>query len=304
MHDTIIIGAGPTGLTAAMYAARRMMKTLVISQDVGGQLLWTAEIKNYPGIKSISGPELARNMSQQVKDLDVEIKIEQIVKIEQKIVTSFQVITNKNSYETKTIIHAMGLAPKQLNLANEKELVGRGISYCANCDGPLFKGKIVAVIGGGNSALDAAEVLSKIAQQVYLVYHKPKFKGFESLITQVEHKSNITLLLDSDIVAIAGDQQLEKIKVKHLGDQSVREITVNGLFIEIGHAPKTDMLADLAIRDSKGYIIVDLSGKTSRSGMFAAGDVTAGEFKQIVVGCGQGAVAALSAYKYLQNRQQ
>lgn len=303
MFDTIIIGAGPTGLTAALYAARRMMKTLVVSRDLGGQLIWAAEIENYPGIKSISAIELTQKMSQQVKDLGVEIKIEEVVKIMKINHDVFRIVTGKNSYEAKSIIITMGLTPKKLNLAREQELVGRGISYCANCDGPLFKGKTVAVIGGGNSALDAAELMSKIAKQVYLVYRKPELKGFESLAARVERKNNVTIMLDSDIVEIVGSQNLEKIKVKNLNTQAVSEFGADGLFIEIGYAPKTELLAGLVERDSKGQIIVDLSCKTSQEGLFAAGDVTIIGFKQIVIGCGQGAVAALSAYKYLREKQ-
>jgi len=303
MYDIIIIGAGPTGLTAAIYAARRMMKTLVISKNIGGQMIWASEIANYPGVKTIGAIELVQNMSQQVKDFGVEIKVDEVKKINKNTDAIFEVEGEKQSYLSKTIVLAMGLAPKQLGLAGENQLAGKGISYCANCDGPLFKGKPVAVVGGGNAALDAAEVLSKIASQVYLIYHKPKFKGFEGLAAQVQAKDNIVLLLDSDVVEIIGEQKLEKLKIKHNIVQTVKEIKVDGFFIEIGHTPKTEWLADLVKRDEKGQIIVDLSAKTSQAGVFAAGDVTPGEFKQIIIGCGQGAVAALSAYKYLQEKK-
>ena len=303
MYDIIIIGAGPTGLTAAIYAARRMMKTLVISKNIGGQMIWASEIANYPGVKTIGAIELVQNMSQQVKDFGVEIKVDEVKKINKNTDAIFEVEGEKQSYLSKTIVLAMGLAPKQLGLAGENQLAGKGISYCANCDGPLFKGKPVAVVGGGNAALDAAEVLSKIASQVYLIYHKPKFKGFEGLAAQVQAKDNIVLLLDSDVVEIIGEQKLEKLKIKHNIVQTVKEIKVDGFFIEIGHTPKTEWLVDLVKRDEKGQIIVDLSAKTSQAGVFAAGDVTPGEFKQIIIGCGQGAVAALSAYKYLQEKK-
>ena len=303
MYDIIIIGAGPTGLTAAIYAARRMMKTLVISKNIGGQMIWASEIANYPGVKTIGAIELVQNMSQQVKDFGVEIKVDEVKKINKNTDAIFEVEGEKQRYLSKTIVLAMGLAPKQLGLAGENQLAGKGISYCANCDGPLFKGKPVAVVGGGNAALDAAEVLSKIASQVYLIYHKPKFKGFEGLAAQVQAKDNIVLLLDSDVVEIIGEQKLEKLKIKHNIVQTVKEIKVDGFFIEIGHTPKTEWLADLVKRDEKGQIIVDLSAKTSQAGVFAAGDVTPGEFKQIIIGCGQGAVAALSAYKYLQEKK-
>ena len=303
MFDTIIIGAGPTGLTASIYASRRMMKTLVISKNIGGQIIWTSEIENYPGIKSIKGLKLATDMLEQAKGFGVEISTGEVKKITKQDNGNFLVDTGKAKYESKTIIIAMGLAPKSLGLPKEKELVGRGISYCANCDGQFFKGKTVAVIGGGNAALDAAEVMSKISSLVYLVYRKGKLKGFEILIAKIINKSNIKIMLNCEVVEILGEQKLEKIKVKNNISQAVEELKINGLFVEIGHEPRTEIVADLVKRDSKGQIIVDLSGQTSFDGIFAAGDVTPCEFKQIVVGCGQGAVAALSAYKYLQGKQ-
>jgi len=300
MFDTIIIGAGPTGMTAAIYASRRMMKVLVISKNIGGQVIWASDIKNYPGIEFVVGVDLINKMSQQVKDLGVDIKIDEIKKISKNSDGSFLVETGKNSYSAKTIIVAMGLEPKQLNLDRENELIGRGISYCANCDGPLFRGKNVAVAGGGNAALDATEVMSKIAEKVYLIYRKPQLKAFESLILAVKNKSNVEIILNSEISKIIGGEKLEKLKIIGNVSQKLRELDIDGLFIEIGHQPKTDVVADLVERDSLGQIVVDLSGKTSCDGIFAAGDVTQSEFKQIIIGCGQGAVAALSAYKYLQ----
>lgn len=303
MFDTIIIGAGPTGLTAAIYASRRMMKTLVISKNIGGQVIWTSEIENYPGIKSIKGLNLANNMSEQAKSFGVEIRSEEVSKITKQEDDSFIVNTSKGKYDAKTIIIAMGLAPKMLNLPNEKALVGQGISYCANCDGLFFKGKAVAVVGGGNAALDAAAVMSKIASQVYLIYRKAELKGFEILAAKVKDKENIEIILNSEISEIIGKDKLEKIKIINKIAQTSKELKVAGLFVEIGHEPETDLVADLVKRDSKGQVIVDLSGRTSLAGMFAAGDVTQSEFKQIIIGCGQGAVAALSAYKYLQNKK-
>ncbi len=300
MFDTIIIGAGPTGLTAAIYASRRMMKTLVISKNIGGQVIWASDIKNYPGIEFVGGVELINKMNRQVKDLGVDIKIEEVKKIGINEDGTFLLQSVKNNYTAKTIIIAMGLAPKRLNLDKENELTGRGISYCANCDGPLFKGKKVAVAGGGNAALDAAEVMSKIADKVYLIYRKSQLKAFESLILSVKNKSNVEIILSSEIKEIIGDDKLEKLKIINNVTQSIRELDVDGLFIEIGHEPKTEIVADLVERDDIGQIITDLSCKTSHDGIFAAGDVTQSEFKQIVIGCGQGATAALSAYKYIQ----
>jgi len=300
VFDTIIIGSGPTGMAAAIYASRRMMKALVISKNIGGQVIWASDIKNYPGIEFTTGVDLINKIRQQVKDLGVEIKTDEVKKINKNNDDSFLIETGKNSYLAKTIIIAMGLVPKQLNLANENELTGRGISYCANCDGPLFKEKNVAVAGGGNAALDAAEVMSKIAAKVYLIYRNSQFKAFESLVAAVKDKSNVEIILSSEISKIIGKEKLEKIRVISNISQEERELNIDGLFIEIGHEPKTDVVANLVERDTLGQVIVDLSGKTSCDGIFAAGDVTPSEFKQIIIGCGQGATAALSAYKYLQ----
>ena len=300
MFDTIIIGAGPTGMTAAIYAARRMMKTLVISKNIGGQVIWASDIKNYPGMEFVVGVDLINKMRQQVKTLGVDIKVDEIKKINKNNDGSFLIEAGKDSYSAKTIIVAMGLAPRQLNLDKEKELTGRGISYCANCDGPLFKGKNVVVAGGGNSALDAAEIMSKIANRVYLVCNEPQLRAFESLISAVRSKSNVEIILSSEIFEIIGDTKLKKLKIINNIDKTSRELEVDGLFVEIGHEPKTELLANLVERDSLGQIVVDLNNKTSCDGIFAAGDVTQSEFKQIIIGCGQGAVAALSAYKYLQ----
>lgn len=300
MFDTIIIGAGPAGMAAAIYAARRMMKTLLISKNIGGQIMLASDIKNYPGFDFISGIDLINKMSQQVRNAGAQIGVDEVKKISKNEAGNFLVVTDKNNYLTKTIIITMGLEPKQLNLNRENELTGRGISYCATCDGALFKGKDVAVVGGGNAALDAAELLSKIANKVYLIYHKHKLKAFESLILAVKDKKNVVMMLNSEVYKIIGETRLEKIKIMNNISQESTELGVQGLFIEIGYEPKTAMVADLVKTDTLGQVIVDLSGKTSCDGIFAAGDVTQVEFKQIVVGCGQGAVAALAAYKYLQ----
>jgi len=300
MYDVIIIGAGPTGLTAAIYASRRMMKTLVISKNIGGQVVWASEIENFPGIKLIKGPALIGGMLEQVKNMGVEIKTGEVSKITRRKDGSFTINIANEEFVTKTIVVAAGLSSRKLNLPNEKELTGRGISYCANCDGPFFKGKTVAVVGGGNAAFDAAEVMSKIASNVYLICRDAKLGCFESLEEKVRKIANVKIVFVNEITGIIGSKKLEKIKIINTVDKTEKELEIDGLFIEIGHEPKTDMLADLVKRDTLGQIIVDLNGKTSLDGIFAAGDVTANEFKQIIIGCGQGAVAALSAYKFIQ----
>ena len=243
MFDIIIIGAGPTGLTAAIYASRRMMKVLLISKDFGGQVMWTSEVENYPGIKLIKGTKLALDMYDQAKSFGVEIKTEEAQEIIKQRDGNFLVSTARSKYQTRTIIIAMGLAPRKLELPNEKELVGRGVSYCANCDGQFFKDRAVAVVGGGNAALDAAEVMSKIARKVYLIYRKSRLKGFEVLVAEVIKKNNIKIILDSEIIGLTGEEKLEKIKIRKNSDQTEQELAVDGLFVEIGHEPKTEIAA-------------------------------------------------------------
>lgn len=299
MYDTIIIGSGPAGLTAGIYASRRQMKTLIIGKMIGGQMAWAHTIENYPGFKSISNFELISKMEEQVKSLGVEIKSDEVIAVK-KYQGSFVVETTKGKFQGKTIIIAMGLSPAKLNLANEKEFTGKGISYCANCDGPLYKNKIVAIVGGGNAALDAAEVLSKIAKKVYLVHRKNHFRGFEILADKIKNNPNIIKMMESEITQIIGKEKLEEIIIANINSKEEQMIKVDGLFIEIGHIADTALAADLVKRDEKNQIIIDEKCQTDLPGLFAAGDVTSRGYKQIVIACGQGAIAALSAYKYLQ----
>ena len=214
MYDTIIIGQGPAGFTASIYAARREMKTMLIGKEIGGQLSMASEIENYPGFKSIQSFELVSRMREQVENLGVEIKNEEVKRIK-KTKEGFDIFTEQEAFQAKTVIIAIGLAPRRLAIKGERELTGRGVSYCANCDGPFYKEKIVAVVGGGNSALDAAEVLSKIAKKVYLVHRRQEFTAFEALVDEVKTKNNIEMVLDSEIEEIIGQDKVEKIKVKN-----------------------------------------------------------------------------------------
>lgn len=299
MYDTIIIGSGPAGMTAAIYAARREMKTLVVGKELGGQVVWASEIENYPGFKKIDNFDLISKMNEQVISLGVEIKSDTIKKVEKKE-DKFILQTEKETYEAKTVIIAMGLAPKRLAIPGEEEFNAKGVSYCANCDGPFYKQKTVAVVGGGNSALDAAEVLSKIAKKIYLIHRREEFRGFEALVEEVKEKENIKLLLNSEIKEILGNQKVNKIKVLNKKTGEEKELETDGVFIEIGRIASTDLIADLVERDEKLQIKVDEKQMTKTSGLFAAGDVVSGEFKQITIACGEATVAALAAYQYIQ----
>lgn len=302
IYDTIIIGAGPAGFTAGIYAARREMKTLIIGKEPGGQVVWASEIENYPGFKSIESFELVSKMQEQVTALGVELKIDEVKTIK-KEGEEFNVYTGKDNFKAKTIIIAMGLKPRRLAIPGEKELTGKGISYCANCDGPLFKNKVVAVIGGGNSALDAAEILAKIAKKVYLIHRRDEFRAFEALIEEVKAKDNIELILSSEVKQIVGKTQVEKIKVKNNKTNKINDIIIDGIFIEIGRIAHTDLVKDLVERDEWNQIIVNEKCHTKTPGVFAAGDVTTVPYKQITVASGQATIAALAAYEYLQLKQ-
>lgn len=302
IYDTIIIGSGPAGLTAAIFATRREMKTLVIGRELGGQVIWAGEIENYPGFKSIQNYEFIDKLKEQTLGCGAEIKEAEVNKIEKIDENTFKVSTNKESFLTKTIIVAIGLSPRRLAVPGEIEFSGKGVSYCANCDGPLYKGKSVAVIGGGNAAFDAAEVLSKIASQVYLLHRNKEFKAFDSLVTEVSSRENIKILSDVKIKEITGENKVEKIIYTNTDGQD-EEILVNGVFIEIGRIASTDLVADFVDRDEKMQLVVNNKMETKTPGIFAAGDVASvSEFKQISIAIGQATIAALTAYKYLQSK--
>lgn len=300
MYDLIIIGSGPAGMTAGIYAARREMKTSIIGKEIGGQLMWAAEIENIPGFKTITNIEYITKLQEQVTALGVEIKTDEIKKITKLDDGSFELMSNKEKYLAKTVIIAMGLQPRRLAIPGEEIFSGKGVSYCANCDGPFYKGKIVAVVGGGNSALDAAEVLSKIAKKVYLIHRRNEFRGFEALVDEVEKRDNIELVLDSQPKEIEGDMKVKKIIVENKSDKKLRELEIDGVFIEIGRIANTDLVAHLVERDKQDQIIVDEKCKTKTPGLFAAGDVTNVAFKQITIASGQATIAALAAYEHIQ----
>jgi thioredoxin-disulfide reductase len=300
MYDVVIIGSGPAGMTAGIFAARREMKTLIIGREVGGQLVWASEIENYPGFSTIGSFELIDRIKQQALGCGVEFKDDEVKRVEKNAQGAFILSTSRELFEAKTVIVAMGLSPRRLAVPGEIELNGQGVSYCANCDGPFFKKKVVAVIGGGNSALDAAELMSKIASQVYLVHHSDKFKAFETLLDEVKSKANVEMLLNTTIQAVEGDKRVEKIRVMDNLTKVVREISVDGVFIEVGRIASTDLVADFVDRNAKNQIIVNRNGETRTPGLFAAGDVTNCEFKQITIAMGEATTAALTAYQYLQ----
>ena len=300
MYDLMIIGGGPAGMTAAVYAARKKLNTLLVSQDLGGQPNATAGVENYMGYQFVEGPELMQKFEEQVKQFPLDMKIGQPVSSLSQIGGGFEARTDKvETYQAKAAIIATGKRPRPLNVPGEERLRGKGVTYCAICDGPLFSGMKVAVIGGGNSALEAADDMVKIAEHVYLISLTP-LTGDQILIDKVKGADSLTIFLEHEILEIRGGNFVEGIKVRDLKSKEERELQVSGVFIEIGLIPNSDLARGIAKLNRSGEIEVNCANETGVPGLFAAGDVTDVPEKQIVVAAGEGAKAALQAHRYLQ----
>jgi alkyl hydroperoxide reductase subunit F len=302
MYELIIIGGGPAGMTAAVYAARKKINTLLISYDIGGQGLTSWLVENYMGYQFIEGHELMQKFEEQVKQFPTDVKVEVGKRVERlsRVDGGFEIRTDRGeTYQAKVVILATGKSPRQLNVPGEKELLGRGVTYCAICDGPLFADVKVAVIGGGNSALEAADDMVKIADHVYLVSLTP-LTGDQILIDKVKSASNMTIFLEHEVLEIKGKSRVEGIKIRDLKSKQERELDVGGIFVEIGLIPNSELVKELVTLNRLGEIEVNCGNETGVPGFFAAGDVTSVPDKQIVVAAGEGAKAALQAHRYLQ----
>lgn len=302
MYELIIIGGGPAGMTAAVYAARKKINTLLISGDIGGQGLTTWLVENYMGYQFIEGRELMQKFEEQVKQFPTDVKVEVGKRAERlsRVDGGFEVRTDRGeTYQAKAAILATGKRPRKLNVPGEKELLGRGVTYCAICDGPLFADVKVAVIGGGNSALEAADDMVKIADHVYLVSLTP-LTGDQILIDKVKAANNLTIFLEHEVLEIKGDSRVKGIKIRDLKSKQERELEVGGIFIEIGLIPNSELVKELVTLNRLGEIEVNCGNETGVPGFFAAGDVTSVPDKQIVIAAGEGAKAALQAHRYLQ----
>jgi len=300
IYDLIIIGAGPAGLTAGIYASRRNLKNLIITKDIGGQASTTNYVENYPGYAKVGGFELMQKFQKQAQDFGSQFKYEEIASVI-KTNNQYKVkTTTGNEYQALALILTFGKTPSNLNVPGEKEFTGRGVSYCATCDGPLFKNKTVAIIGGGNSALESSEYLSGLAQKVYLIHRRAEFRGDEVLLQRVKSLKNIEIILNSTVSKISGEKFVKAITIEDVNTKEQKEVAVDGIFIEIGHTVDATPIKKIVQVNENNEIIIDPDCQTSTPGIFAAGDVTNIKFKQIVVSAGEGAKAALSAYKYIQ----
>ena len=296
MYDIIIIGAGPAGLTAAIYARRANKSVLVLeAKSYGGQILNANDVENYPGYISISGYDLATNMYNQAKELGAEIKFETAIHIDK----DKKVTTNKDTYEAKAIILATGAENRKLNIPNEEDYVGKGISYCATCDGNFFKNKIVAVVGGGNTALEDAVYLSNIAKKVYLIHRRDNFRGEARYLSDIKKKDNVELILNSNVTKLIGKNLLEKIVVTD-NENNSKEIEINGLFIAVGQSPKNEIFANLIKINDYGYIESSDGVHTNIEGIYVAGDNRVKELRQLTTAVSDGSIAATTAIKEMR----
>jgi alkyl hydroperoxide reductase subunit F len=304
MYDVIIIGAGPAGITAAVYAARKKLKALVLTGNIGGQAALSWDIENYTGYQYITGPELAQKFAEHVKGFDVDLKEgTKAISVERED-EYFMVTAEDGEYEAVTVILSSGRKPRLLNIPGEKEFKNRGVTYCATCDGPLFAGKDVAVIGGGNSALDATLQLMSIAERIYLVNIHKKMKGDPVMIEKVEGSDKVQILGSTETKEIIGDAFVEKLRVL-INKSEEMTLNVQGVFIEIGSEPVL-----IPVKDPEGglkvnqynEIMVNERCETNIPGLFAAGDVTDVPEKQIIVAAGHGCIASLSAFQYISRR--
>ena len=302
MYDLIIIGAGPAGITAGLYAGRQRIKTLLLSKSIGGQIARkTVAIENYPGFKQISGLELIEKFTEQLRgNSEVEVKEESVRKIE-KVADYFLVETvNKNSFQARTVIITSGVDPRPLEVPGEKEFIGRGISYCTACDGPFFKDKVVAVIGGGNSGFEAALFLTSWAKKIYILEYSSEIKAEQEIQERARKTGLIEVITLAELKEIQGKDFVQGIVYEDKRRKENVSLAVEGVFIEIGSQPATSFVKELVEFNEKDEIVIDLETMaTKTAGLFAAGDVTNVLFKQIVVAAGEGAKAAFSVFKYL-----
>jgi NADH-dependent peroxiredoxin subunit F len=296
MYDVIIIGAGPAGLSAAVYATRQQLNVLILTKNIGGQILWSYDVENYLGFKKISGAELVEKFFEHLKEYKAEIKEDESVESIDKRDKHFSVKTDKEIYEGKTIIVTSGKEPRKLNVTGEEKLSGKGVSYCATCDGLFFKDQVVAVVGGGNAGIDSVIQLDKIAKKIYVIEVLDELKADKMSIEQAKKSEKVKIMINTKVKEIKGDKEVSSIIVEN--KEGEKELKVDGVFVEIGSLPSVDFVKDLK-KNKFNEIIINNKNETNIPGIFAAGDVTDVPEKQAIIAAGEGAKAALSAFRFL-----
>lgn len=304
LFDTIIIGAGPAGLSAGLYAGRYKLKSIILERMVvGGQIMTSPTIENFPGFPgSITTAELVERIKKQVDEVGVDVQtraVKSVSVLSGTVQPHFRLETDEATFESRSLIVASGAHWKQLGLENEARLTGRGVSYCATCDAPFFRNKQIAVVGGGDRAIEEAIYLSKYASKVTVIHRRQQFRATEVLIEQATSNPKIEFLLDSTVEAINGQMRVESLTVKNVKNGAVSQLVVQGLFVFIGISPNTEFLGGLVDVDPNGFIVTDQGMKTSQPGIFACGDCTRKILYQVVTACADGAAAAHAVHGYL-----
>ena len=300
IYDVIILGSGPAGLSAAIYAQRARLNTLVIEEKPlsGGQILDTYEVDNYPGLQGIGGFELGMKFREHADTLGVTFHTAQVQKV-QAAGNLKEVVTEKETFQTKSVIVATGATHRKLGVQGEEELVGAGVSYCATCDGAFFKGKTVAVVGGGDVALEDALFLARGCEKIYLIHRRDEFRGAKVLQEQVQKKENITVLCNSEVKEIQGENKVEKILLHNNIEETDTTLEVQGIFIAVGIQPNNDAVKEVVAVDEQGYVKALEDTVTSEPGIFAAGDVRTKQLRQVITAAADGANAVTSVERYL-----
>lgn len=306
MYDTIIIGGGPAGVSAGVYAARKKLKTLVIAEEIGGQSMISDNIENWIGTKAISGFDLAKNLEGHLRaQVGINVRSGEKVLAVKEISGHFLVTTSKDEYHTKTVIVAIGARRRHLGVPGEREFEGKGVVYCSTCDAPLFAGKSVAVIGGGNAGLEAIEDLIPYAKEIYLLDRSTELSGDAVTIERIKKSPRLKeIIFQAETVAILGEKFVTGLKYRGLKTNEEKIIAVHGIFVEIGTVPNSELVKNLVKINSAGEIIIDhRTAATSQPGVFAAGDITDVAYKQNNISAGDAVKAALSAYEYVKGKR-
>lgn len=302
MYDLVIIGGGPAGLSAGVYAARAVLKTVIIEKQPinGGQVLNTYEVDNYLGIPDIDGFNLAKKFKEHAEKLGTEFLKGEVKEIKDKGDFKELILKNGDKIDTKTVIAATGTFYRKLNIDGEERLKGKGVSYCATCDGAFFRNKITAVVGGGDVALEDAVFLSRMCEKVYIIHRRDKFRGTKILREKVQSIKNIEILYNTVVEKIKGENEVEGLLIKNVNTEKTFELSVNGVFIAVGTVPDTEFLKGLIELDDNGYVIAKEDGVTSKDGIFAAGDIRLKALRQIITAASDGANCVYSAEKYIE----